>query len=134
MGLHWAKSVSMSTRLSAKTTYRRSVVPDGNIILAPLESSVHLLCSGHHVGEVLDDGITLGFRDAHDLRDKSRVEEQSVPAGDGVRANERMLGRDWVTANRSTKSSRVVGLHVCRVQSCQALEVGLHIRRKDIVC
>lgn len=134
MGLKWSKLVLMLTRSSGKTPYRRSVVPDGDVILAPLESSMHLLSGGYHFGEVLDDGITLGFRDAHDLGHESRVEEQAVPAGDGVCANERMLGGDRVTTNRPAKSSRVVGLHVCRVQCCQALEIGLHMWRKNIVC
>lgn len=88
-----------------RTTYRRSVVPDRNIILAPLESSMHFLSRGDHVGEVLDNGIALGFGNAHNLGHEARVEEQCIPTGHGVCADERVLGRDGVAANRPTKSS-----------------------------
>lgn len=94
---------------------------------------MYLLSGGHHVGEVPDDRIALGFGDAYDLGHESWVEEQTVPAGDRVRANERMLGGDRITTNGSSKRSRVIGLHVCRMQRCQTLEVGLHMLRKNIV-
>lgn len=115
MSLQRVKSAQVYPSL-VRTTYRDPVVPDRNIIFIPLETGMHLLSGCNNIGEVFDDGVALGFGYAHNLGHESRVEEQCVPAGDRVRADERVFSGYRVPANRSTKRSRVVGLHVCRVQ------------------
>lgn len=59
----------------AGETYGCAVVPESNIILVPLETGVHFLCCGDHVGKVFQDGITLGLGNANDLGHETRVEE-----------------------------------------------------------
>lgn len=90
-------------------------------------------CS-NHIGQVPENGFTLGLGDAHDARDKPWVEEQCVPPCDGVRSDQRMFGSNGVPTNWSADRSRVIRLHVCGMQGCQPLKVGLHIGRKHIVC
>jgi len=94
---------------------------------------MHLLSGGHHVGEVPDNGIALALGDADDLSDESGVEEQRVPTSNRVRSNERVRSGDGITADWPANGSRVVGLHIRRVQGGQALEIGLHVRRKNVI-
>lgn len=67
--------------------YCCSIVPNSNVILAPLETSMGLLCSGNHLGKVSKNGITLDLGNTDDLRHEPGVEEQTVPPGDGVGPN-----------------------------------------------
>ena len=99
-------------------TYRRPIIPERNIILPPLEPRVHLLRRGNHVREVLDNRITLGLGDPHDLRDEARVKEERVPAGDGICANERVFSCDGLAPDRAADGAGVVGLHVGGVEGC----------------
>lgn len=109
-----------------RQTYRCPVIPESNVILTPLEPGVHLLSGGDHVREVLDDSIALGLGDTDDLSDEAGIEEEGVPAGDGVCADKRVFGGDGFTADRSANGSRVICLHVGGVEGCQTLEIGLH--------
>lgn len=62
---------------------------------------MHLLGRGDHISEEPDDGVTLCGRNTDDLFHEARVEEQSVPAGDWVRANEWVFSGDRVPAHWS---------------------------------
>lgn len=101
-----------------RNTYRRPIIPERNVILTPLEPGMYLLGGGDHVREVLDNSITLSFGDTNDLSDEARVEEECVPAGDRVGADERVFGGDWFAADGSADGSRVTCLHVGRVEGC----------------
>lgn len=92
-----------------------------------------LLGGGDDVREVLDNSITLSLGDTDDLGHESRVEEECVPAGDRVCANERVFGGDWFTADGPANGSRVICLHVGGVEGCQTLEVRLHEGGEDVV-
>lgn len=116
-----------------RSTYRCPVIPEGNVIFTPLETRMHLLGGGDDVCEVFDDSLALGLGDTDDLGHEAWVEEECVPAGDGVCADERVFGGYWVAANRSTDGSGVVSLHVGGVDGCQAFEVGLHEGGEDVV-
>lgn len=94
---------------------------------------MHLLGGGDDVREVFDDSIALCLRDTDNLRHKAGIEEECVPAGDGVCPDERVFGCDWFAADGSTDGSRVVRLHVSGVERCQALEIGLHEGGEDVV-
>lgn len=92
-------------RLHVRSTYSSPVVPQRNIVLTPLEPSVHFLGRGNHVGEIPDDGIALALGNADDLGHEARIEEQRVPASDRVCADERVLGGDGITSNRPADRS-----------------------------
>lgn len=94
---------------------------------------MNLLGGGDDVREVLDNKITLSLGDTDDLGDETRVEEEGIPAGDGVGANERVYGGYWFTADGSTQGSRVVCLHVGGVEGRETLEIGLHEGGEDVV-
>ena len=83
-------------------TYRRLIVPERNIILAPLETSMKLLGRCNDICKIPDDGITLSLRNANDLSDKTRVEEQRIPPSDGVGPDQRMLGCDRLSTHWSS--------------------------------
>lgn len=114
-------------------TYGDAVIPEGNVILAPLEAGVQLLGGCEHLIEVGDDGIALGLGDSNNLGDETRVEEEAVPSGDWVGANERVFSGDGVTADGASEGTGAVCLHVGRVEGSQTLEVGLHGSRQGVV-
>jgi len=87
---------------------------------------VQLLSRGDDLVEESDDGITLGLWDTNNLGDKAWVEEKRFPAGDGVRADQRMLCNDWVTTKRTTKSAGSFSLNLSGMKRCQPFQVFLH--------
>lgn len=113
--------------------YSSAVIPEGDIVLAPLEASVQLLRSCDNLVEVGNDGIALSLGDSDNLGDETRVEEETVPSGDRVGADEWVFGGDGITTNRSAKGTRSISLHVGRVEGGQTLEVVLHRRRQGVV-
>jgi len=80
---------------------RRSVVPERNIVDTPLKPDMRFLGGRYDLHEIPDDGVAFGTWDTDDFRHEARVEEQRLPAGDGIDADERMLCRDWLAADRS---------------------------------
>lgn len=112
---------------------RCAIVPESNIVLVPREPSVHFLGSGHHVCEVPKNGVTLTLGNPNDLSHEAGVEEQRIPTGDRVGSDERVNSGNGVAADGPAEGARVVGLHVRRVQGCQALEIGLHEWREDVI-
>lgn len=101
-----------------RSSYRRPIIPERNVILTPLETGMHLLGGGDNVREVLDNSITLRLGDTDDFGHEARVEEECVPAGDGVCADEGVYGGYWFATDGSTNGSRVVCLHVGGVEGC----------------
>ncbi len=92
---------------------RDPVIPEGDVVDAPLEPNVCFLGSGDDFHQVLDDGVGLGSRDADDLCDKAGVEEEGLPACDGIDADQGMFGGDGITTDGAFKRTRAIGLHVC---------------------
>lgn len=90
-----------------------AVIPDRDIADIPLEAGVCFLRCSDDVSQISDDSIALALRDADDGCHEARVEEEAVPAGDGVCADERVFCGDGVAADWAAEGSRVVGLHVC---------------------
>lgn len=64
---------------------------------------MRLLRRGDKFIEVADDGITLCFWSSDGLGYEARVEEDGFPACDGVGADQRVLGGDWVATNSPTQ-------------------------------
>lgn len=93
-------------------TYGHAVVPEGHVILAPLEADVHLIGGGNDLVEVSNDVVVLRLGNSHDLGNKARVEEERLPSGDRVGSDERVFGDDWIPANRSAHRPGTVGLHL----------------------
>jgi hypothetical protein len=82
---------------------RNAVVPERDIASLPLESGVELWARSNNLVEQRDDVVTLSLWHTNDLGDKARVEEYTLPACDGVCADERMLGGDGLTTNGATQ-------------------------------
>ena len=114
-------------------TYADAVVPVDYVVFAPLEGDVILVGCGNHFIQVVDDVVTFEFGHTNDLGDESRVEEQRLPACDGMDTNEWVLGCDWISANRTAFSDGVVGLHVGGVQCGQAFQILLIVGRQRII-
>lgn len=77
---------------------RHTIVPERHIALVPLKPCMYLWTRGNDLVEQADDVIALCLRDANDLGDEARVEEDRLPARDGVRADQRVFGGDWFTS------------------------------------
>ena len=110
-----------------------AVVPKGNVILVPLEASVNLRGGGDNLVEKRDDVVTFSLGDTNNLRHETWVEEEGLPPGHRVSADQRMLGGDGVPAYRAAKVTRALRLHLGRMDSSQALKVLLHVWRQHIV-
>jgi hypothetical protein len=74
---------------------------------------MHLLGCSNHVGEIFDNSIALCLRYPDNLSHEAGIEEKTVPAGDRVCANERVLSCDSLAANCSAKGSCIGSLHIC---------------------
>lgn len=64
----------------------------------------------HNLIQQRNNMIALRLWHAHDLRDESWVEEDGLPAGDGIRADERVLGGDGGAAYGAAEVARTLGL------------------------
>jgi len=85
------------------STYRNPVVPKRNIPLVPLKPSMNLGTSRHNLSQETDNMIRLRLRHTNDLGYESRVKEDALPARDGVRPNEWVLGGDGLATYCSAK-------------------------------
>jgi len=94
---------------------------------------MELLSRGNDLVEESNDGIALGPWDTDDLSHKAWVEEQRLPTGDRVRADQWMFGDDRISSNRASEGSRTFGLHLSRMKGCQTFEVFLHVWGKSVV-
>lgn len=95
-------SASSSVPRMLIDTYADTVVPECNVVLVPLETHMQFLSRGNDVVEVRENRVALPLGYSHNLCDKARVEEQCLPASDGVRANEWVLGGHGVATNSPT--------------------------------
>lgn len=123
----------ISYRLSSLGTYSSAVIPEGNVVLAPLEASVQFLGGCDNLVEVGDDGIALGLGDSDNLGDEAWVEEEAVPPSNRVGADDGVFGGDGVTADSTAKGAGAISLHIGGVEGSQTLEVGLHGSRQGVV-
>lgn len=96
--------------------YSRTVVPESHIVLAPLESCVHLRRRADDLSEVFDDGIAFYLWDPDDLGHEARVEEETVPASHWVCSDQRMFCCNRLTTDWSTYGPGVGRLHFSRVE------------------
>lgn len=104
-----------------------AVVPESNVVLVPLEADVRLVGRGDDLVEVRDDVVTLNLGNADNLGHEAGVEEQRLPSGDGVHADERVLSDDRLATDGAAHLLGAIGLHLGRVKGSQALEVLLHV-------
>lgn len=88
---------------------------------------MQLLGRSDDLVEEPDDSIALGPGDTNDFGHESWVEEERLPASDGVRADQRVFGDNRVSSNRASKGSRSFGLHLSRMKGGQSFEVFLHV-------
>lgn len=98
------------------STYYDSVVPECHIVLPPLEPDMRLLGRGNKLIQVADDGVAFHLGDTNDLGDEAWIKE-TLPAGDGMRADEWVCSGDMITAGYSASRNRVIVLHFRGVQS-----------------
>ena len=73
--------------LDGFVTYADAIIPEGYIVLPPLEAHMRFLGCGNEFIEIINDGIAFSFGYPDDLSDKARVEEDGFPAGDRMCAN-----------------------------------------------
>lgn len=104
-----------------------SVVPEGDVVLLPLEAHECFLGGADYVVQVFDNCVALQLGNADNMSDESWVEVERLPAGHGVGANEWVLSDDWVTSDWSSGGLRAIGLNLRRVKSRQRLKILLHI-------
>lgn len=71
--------------------------------------------------------IALRLRHADDLSHEPRVEEEALPAGDWIRADERVLGGDGLAANSAAEFAGSLGLQVRCVNGGERFKVLLHV-------
>lgn len=110
-----------------------AIVPKGDIVLAPLETEVHLLGRGDNFVEVGNDVIAFYLWNADDFRHESRIEVERFPACDWMDSNQRVLGRDGIASHCSFEHHRALRLNVCRVECCEGFEILLHWCRKCVI-
>ena len=58
-----------------RKTYCDAIIPERNIILAPLKPDMEFLGGGDDFIEIVDNHITLNLRHPHNLRHEPRVEK-----------------------------------------------------------
>ena len=83
-------------------TYRCPVIPDRDIIVAPLETSMRFLRCRNHLRQVSENSVALRFGNSNNFGHKSRVEEKTVPACHGIGTDKGVLCCDGFTTNGST--------------------------------
>ena len=110
-----------------------AIVPESDVTGVPLESGVKLWRSSYDLIEQRDDVIALGLWNADDLGDKAGVEEYTLPASDGMCADEWVFRCDRFTAHGAAKVACTLRLQVCGVQRCEGLQVLLHVGAKHVV-
>ena len=119
--------------LSNGSTYTDAIIPVRNIILVPLKPDMKLLCRGDDLVEITNNGITFRFGDSHNGFDKPRIEEKGFPSSHRVSADDGMFCDDRLSTDRTSKGSRTFSLKLRRMESCQLLEILLHLRRHYVV-
>lgn len=110
-----------------------ATIPERDIVDAPAEAGVRHVRRGDNVHEIADDGVAFALGNADDLGYGDRIEEERLPAGDRVGADEWVLGRDAVAAESLVESAGTGGLHVCGMQGSESLEVVLHVGGQGVV-
>lgn len=83
-------------------TYRRSVIPYRHIILAPLKTSMQFLRCSNNLRQVSENSVALRFGNSNNFGNKSRVEEETVPACHGIGTDKGVLCCDGFAPNGST--------------------------------
>lgn len=91
-------------------SYSDAIVPERDIIFAPLEAGVELVCRRHYFVKVPDDMITLDLGYTYNLCNETRIEEEGLPSSNGMSADQRVLVGDWISADCSSELSRALGL------------------------
>lgn len=73
------------------------VVPDSERVLLPLEADLEVMVELRQVEEVLEDGVRLIARHTDDALREVRVDEDRLPAGNRVCADDRVHGFEMVS-------------------------------------
>lgn len=73
------------------------VVPDSERVLLPLEAHLQVMVELRQVEEVLEDGVRLVARHTDDALREVRVNEDRLPAGNRICADDRVHGFEMVT-------------------------------------
>lgn len=66
---------------------RVPIVPNGNVILSPLETNLDIMIVGQQVQEVVQQDLALAFCNIVDMSDVMTNSEYRFPPSDGIRAN-----------------------------------------------
>ena len=107
-------------------TYTDTIVPESDIVLAPLVANMEFLSCGDDFIEVSNDGIAFRLGHSDNGFHETRVEEERFPAGNRIDADDWVLSDDRLTAKGTIQGAGTIGLDFGRVQCCQALQILLH--------
>jgi hypothetical protein len=88
----------------------------------------------HNLIQQPNDMIALRLRHTDNLGHEPWIEENALPASDGVCADQRVLGGDGVAAHGAAEIAGALGLELGGVEGCEGLEVLLHMGREHVVC
>lgn len=66
----------------------------------------------HNLIQQSDDMIALRLRYAHNLRHEPWVEEDTLPACDGVGSDKWVFGDDWISSNGAAELACALSLHL----------------------
>jgi hypothetical protein len=111
-----------------------SVIPEGDIVFVPLEPSMVLRRGSDDLIEKGDDVVALGLGDADNLGDEAGIEEEGLPSGDRMCADEWVLGGDSITTDGPAEVSRALSLKFGGVDGGEAFEILLHEWRELVIC
>jgi len=89
-----AVSLALALIVIGGSVEDRAVIPDGNVVLVPLEAHLEIVVAGNQLEEVGLQDVTLAVGDIVDVAssDLSTGGEQALPAGYGICADDRMHG------------------------------------------
>lgn len=81
LAAHAHSMAAMGRKAIRRRVVAHAVIPEGNVVLVPLEAGVDLGGGGDELVEEGNDVVGFGFGDADDFCDEAGVEEEGFPAG-----------------------------------------------------
>lgn len=115
----------------APSTY--SVVPESNRVGLPVEAHLEVHVATDLLEQEVQDGIRLSLGNADDTTRETWIDVDTLPAGYGVNADDRVDGLDGFATNVESGSAGTFSLSYAAVESGKAFQVGLQLRAKGRV-
>ena len=94
------------------SAYADTIIPEGDVVLLPLQTDVEFLSGRDHLIEVANDSVALDLGNANNGLDEAWIEEQRLPAGYRVRSDNGVLRDDRFPPEWAPERSRAFGLQL----------------------